>query len=214
MAGVVGLLALGSCALAAEFPAPPEGFGDLEAVPLEEVAPSDRGAAAPTGAPGESVGALEVRDGIAALAEALGGLWQSIPTYSPVGDSSRLTSGFGWRRSPLTGRREFHGGIDLAAARGTPIVAPADGIVARVFADAASGRVLVLEHGNGMETLFGHLDAVLVAEGQDVRRGQAIARLGSSGWRSTGPHLHYGIRVAKKYVNPRRYLFEGRRKGL
>lgn len=188
-----------------------EGFGNLEAVGLDEVAPEDR-AVAPrdTPVPPILLSPGPSRPGVGDLAEMVRGLWNAIPAYSPVNGSSRLTSDFGWRRSPFTGRREFHGGIDLAAARGTSIVAPADGIVERVFTDEASGRVLVLEHGNGMETVFGHLDDVLVAEGQGVRRGQAIAKLGSSGWRSTGPHLHYSIRFARKYVNPRRYLFEGR----
>lgn len=200
------------CAAAAAAGTGPEDFGNLEAVRLDEVAPEDRSAAPrDTPAPPILLPPGPSRPGASDLAEMVRGLWDKIPAYSPVNGSSRLASDFGWRRSPFTGRREFHGGIDLAAARGTSIVAPADGIVEKVFSDAASGRVLVLEHGNGMQTVFGHLEEILVAEGQDVRRGQAIARLGSSGWRSTGPHLHYSIRFARKYVNPRRYLFEARR---
>lgn len=193
----------------------PEAVGDFEEVSLDEVAPEERGQRAdgpapdPVALPREPTApALPGRGEAAALGEALRDLWRRIPAYSPVNGTSRLTSGFGWRASPFTGRREFHGGIDLAGSRGTPIVAPADGIVERVLDDRASGRVVVLEHGNGVETLYGHLDTVGVSVGQDVVRGQPLGTLGNSGWRSTGPHLHYGVKVAKRYVNPRRYLFE------
>jgi murein DD-endopeptidase MepM/ murein hydrolase activator NlpD len=193
--------------------------GNLETVSVDEVAPEERGQRADDPAPlpaqlppalGPEAGA---RGEAGELAEELRRMWRTIPEYSPVNGTSWLTSGFGWRASPFTGRREFHGGIDLAGRRGTPIVAPADGMVERVLHDDASGRVVVLDHGNGLETIYGHLDQVLVAQGQDVVRGQRIGALGSSGWRSTGPHLHYGVKVARKYVNPRRYLFEKGRAG-
>jgi murein DD-endopeptidase MepM/ murein hydrolase activator NlpD len=145
---------------------------------------------------------------LASFADELRRLWGAIPAYSPVGGRSWLTSGFGWRPSPFTGRREFHGGIDLAGPRGTRIVAPADGIVERAFLDDAAGLVVVLEHGNGIQTIYGHLDRVLVWEGKDVARGEPLGLLGNTGWRSTGPHLHYAVKVEGKYVNPRRYLFE------
>ncbi|MBI5014730.1 MAG: M23 family metallopeptidase [Deltaproteobacteria bacterium] len=193
------------------------GVGNLEAVHLDEVAPDEREQRADDRAPagGALPPELTTEDGgrrdLGELAEELRQMWRTIPAYSPVNGTSWLTSGFGWRASPFTGRREFHGGIDLAGPRGTPIVAPADGVVERVLQDDASGRVVVLNHGNGMETLYGHLDEVSVAVGQEVVRGQRLGALGSSGWRSTGPHLHYGVKLARKYVNPRRYLFEKER---
>lgn len=192
------------------------GGRSIESVALENVAPEDRESNADrvdgrgrTPLPSDEGAELGERAQLADFGDQLSRLWNAIPAYSPVNAKSRLTSGFGWRRGPLSGKREFHGGIDLAAARGASVVAPADGIVETVFVDDASGRVVVLEHGNGMETLYGHLDVALVSPGQGVRRGAPIGRVGTTGWRSTGPHLHYAIRVARKYVDPRRYLFEG-----
>lgn len=172
-----------------------------------EFAPPAGGGAKPGVAAVPREGSPSERDEAADFAAQLYRLWDAIPAYSPVNAKSRLTSRFGWRTGPLSGRREFHGGIDLAAAPGTPVVASADGVVEASFFDKASGRVLVLEHGNGIETVYGHLAVVLVAAGQEVRRGTPIGQVGSTGWRTTGPHLHYGIRVARKYVDPGRYVF-------
>lgn len=187
----------------------------LEAVSPEDVAPEDRDSRAdavakPARGPADPKGGHRSARGeaLASLGQELRRLWRSIPAYSPVNGTSRLTSGFGWRAGPFGGKREFHGGIDLAGARGTAIVAPADGFVERAYLDDTSGLVVVLEHGNGMETIYAHLDRILVWEGKEVARGETIGILGSSGWRSTGPHLHYGIKVEGKFVNPRRYLFE------
>jgi len=190
-------------------------MGDLEIVSPDEVAPEDRDARSDVREPSGSLASRGIagprateKEQFSLFADQLRKLWGSIPTYSPVNGRSRLTSGFGWRPSPFSGKREFHGGIDLAAARGTSIVAPADGIVERAFVDPASGLVVVLEHGNGMETVYGHLDRISVWEGKDVKRGEPLGTLGSTGWRSTGPHVHYAVKIEGKYVNPRRYLFE------
>jgi murein DD-endopeptidase MepM/ murein hydrolase activator NlpD len=188
----------------------------VENVRPEEVADEDRDARADAEASLTPRGPLRpgaatdpsANDQLVGLAEELRRAWQAIPQYSPVNAESRLTSGFGWRRSPVDRRREFHGGIDLAAPRGTSVVAPADAFVERVFVDGRAGLVVVLEHGNGLQTLYGHLDRVLVEPGQEVGRGVPIATVGSTGSRTTGPHLHYGIKLEGKYVNPRRYLFE------
>lgn len=193
----------------------PQPSASVETVRPEEVAPEDRKARAdgrgslpPLGPAPAPPGEPSAKDELAELAEGLRNAWQSIPQYSPVNASSRLTSGFGWRPSPLNRRREFHGGIDLAAPRGTSVVAPADGIVERVFTDPGAGLVLLLAHGNGLQTLYGHLESVLVAEGERVARGAPLATVGSTGSRTTGPHLHYAVKLEGKYVNPRRYLFE------
>ena len=116
-----------------------------------------------------------------------------------------VTSRFGYRTDPFTGLRRFHRGIDIANRRGTPVIAPADGLVARIYRDATLGLVLVINHGYGIITRYGHLHKVLVRVGQRVKRGQRIALLGNSG-RSTGPHLHYEVRLNGVPVNPFRYI--------
>ena len=118
-----------------------------------------------------------------------------------------LTSGFGRRISPFTGKPHLHQGIDIAAERGTGILAPARGRVAFVGSRGALGRTLEIDHGFGTTTIFGHCDAIHVKPGQHVERGQWIAAIGSSG-RSTGPHLHYGIKLAGRAVDPRHYILD------
>jgi murein DD-endopeptidase MepM/ murein hydrolase activator NlpD len=118
-----------------------------------------------------------------------------------------LTSRFGPRISPFTGRRQFHAGIDIAGAPGTAIVAPARGRVDFVGSKGPLGKSLVIDHGYGIVTQYGHNDQVLVKPGEVVERGQVVARLGNSG-RSTGPHLHYVVEVDGKAVNPIDYIFD------
>ena len=118
-----------------------------------------------------------------------------------------LTSRFGPRISPFTGLRQFHAGIDIAGARGTNVVAPADGRVEFVGTKGPLGHSLMIDHGFGIRTHYGHNDAVLVQRGEVVRRGQVVARLGNTG-RSTGPHLHYSVEVNGKAVDPIDYIFD------
>jgi murein DD-endopeptidase MepM/ murein hydrolase activator NlpD len=118
-----------------------------------------------------------------------------------------LTSRFGNRISPFTGARQFHAGIDIAGARGTDVIAPARGRVVFAGTRGPLGRTLVIEHGYGVRTLFGHNDENVVKRGQKVERGQVVASLGNSG-RSTGPHLHYVVEVRGKAVNPLDYIFD------
>ncbi|MBY0399593.1 peptidoglycan DD-metalloendopeptidase family protein, partial [Myxococcota bacterium] len=101
-----------------------------------------------------------------------------------------LTSRFGPRVSPFTGRRQMHAGLDIAAANGTPIIAPARGRASFVGSKGPLGRALVIDHGFGVKTMYGHTHEIFVKPGQTVERGQKIASVGNSG-RSTGPHLHY-----------------------
>ncbi len=116
-----------------------------------------------------------------------------------------ITDGFGPRKDPFTGRRAFHRGLDIAARRGTPVEAPADGIVLFAGHEHGYGRVIKLSHGFGYVTVFGHLSKILVHPGEKVHRGEIIGHVGSSG-RSTGPHLHYEVHVDGKAVNPLYYI--------
>jgi murein DD-endopeptidase MepM/ murein hydrolase activator NlpD len=118
-----------------------------------------------------------------------------------------LTSRFGSRVSPFTGGRQFHAGIDIAGARGTDVIAPARGRVTFSGKKGYLGRSLIIDHGYGIRTIYGHNDELFVKRGQSIERGQVIASLGSSG-RSTGPHLHYVVEVKGKAVNPLDYIFD------
>lgn len=116
-----------------------------------------------------------------------------------------LTSGFGYRIDPFTGLRQFHDGIDIANRTGAPIIAPADGVVSRAFKDFGLGLVLEIKHGYGFVTRYGHLSKIYVKVGKKVKRGERVAAIGNTG-RSTGPHLHYEVRLNGVAVNPRRYI--------
>lgn len=116
-----------------------------------------------------------------------------------------VTSEFGPRANPVTGRREFHPGIDIAAPISTPITAPANAVVLFTGEKAIYGQYLILRHGHGLTTHYGHLSRVLALDGQTVRDGEQIARVGNSG-QSTGAHLHYEVRLHGVPVDPRRYL--------
>lgn len=118
-----------------------------------------------------------------------------------------ISSRFGPRVSPFTGRRIMHKGIDIANGRGTAVVAPGAGRVVSVGRDRARGNVLSLAHGYGIVTRYGHLDKILVKEGQRVKRGRRIATMGNTGF-STGPHLHYEIRMRGVPVDPEKYVLE------
>ena len=116
-----------------------------------------------------------------------------------------LTSGFGYRIDPFTGLRQLHEGIDIANRIGTPIVAPADGVVARVYRNFGFGLMVEINHGYGIVTRYGHLSKSYVKVGQRAKRGERIAAIGNSG-RATGPHLHYEVRLNKVPINPMNYI--------
>jgi len=118
-----------------------------------------------------------------------------------------ISSTFGYRLDPFTGLQTKHDGIDIVAPRGTIIKAPADGIVTFAGVDPAMGNMLVLSHGYGIITRYGHNEAFLVREGRRVKRGDPLVTLGCSG-KCTGPHLHYEIRVNDLSVNPMNYLID------
>jgi len=127
----------------------------------------------------------------------------SLPQCLPI--EGRLTSGFGYRRSPFGRRSEFHEGVDLAAPRGTPVRVVADGVVVFAGYKPGLGRTVVVDHGNGVETVYGHHSRLLVSAGQRVSAGEVIAAVGDSG-RSTGDHLHFELRFNGKAVDPWPYL--------
>jgi murein DD-endopeptidase MepM/ murein hydrolase activator NlpD len=129
--------------------------------------------------------------------------WASTPSIWPV--HGWFSSGFGKRLSPFTGTIMLHKGIDLAAYSGTPIVAPADGRVEAVARDSGLGNVVVIDHGYGIKTLYGHLLQAYVHAGMHVKRGEKIAAVGNTGL-STGPHLHYEVHVNGQAVDPLRYI--------
>ncbi|WP_462325345.1 M23 family metallopeptidase [Desulfoplanes sp.] len=118
-----------------------------------------------------------------------------------------LTSKFGYRRSPFTGRREFHKGLDISAPTGTPIHATAGGRVVQIRKDHGYGKNILVDHGNGIVTRYAHLHKYAVKKGARVKRGELIAYVGNTG-RSTGPHLHYEVRLNGVPVNPFRYIVE------
>jgi len=118
-----------------------------------------------------------------------------------------LTSRFGTRVSPFTNQKQFHAGIDIAGERGTDVVAPAQGKVVFTGNRGPLGNSIIIDHGYGVRTQYGHGDNLYVKIGETVQRGQRIAALGNSG-RSTGPHLHYVVEVKGKAVNPLDYIFD------
>lgn len=116
-----------------------------------------------------------------------------------------VSSGFGSRESPFTGLPEFHSGLDIANHKGTPIVATADGTVAFVGDKGPLGRMIVINHGHGLVTRYAHIDKALKKQGDAVKRGDVVAQMGSTG-RSTGPHVHYEVRLNGVPVNPRDHI--------
>lgn len=130
-------------------------------------------------------------------------LLKSTPSIWPV--KGWLTSTFGYRSSPFTGRRELHKGLDIATRSGTPIIAPADGLVVFAGREGGFGNMIIVDHGYGITTRFGHCSSLEAKLGQKVKRGDVIARIGSTG-RSTGPHVHYEVAVNGVSVNPSRYI--------
>jgi murein DD-endopeptidase MepM/ murein hydrolase activator NlpD len=118
-----------------------------------------------------------------------------------------VSSDFGYRISPFTGRREFHNGLDIATREGTPIIAPADGVVTFAHSKWLIGNMVTIDHGHGMVTQYGHIKEFKVKKGDHVKRGQVIATVGNTG-RSTGPHVHYIVRLNGVPVNPEKYILD------
>jgi len=132
-------------------------------------------------------------------------LWQKniVPTMWPV--NGVLLSRFGERTDPFSGEGAIHPGVDISAPVGTPVHATADGIIGRAEYYGGYGKLIVIDHGNGMSTRYGHLSRYNVVPGQEVRRGEIIAYSGATG-RVTAPHLHYEVRMGGSAINPHPYL--------
>lgn len=128
----------------------------------------------------------------------------SIPSVQPVTNMS-FTSNFGIRSDPFRGTAAFHPGVDIQCGIGTAVYATADGMVDKAERSGGYGNLVEIDHGRGIQTRYGHLSKILVASGQHVKRGQLIALSGSTG-RSTGPHLHYEVRIDGRAVNPLPFL--------
>jgi murein DD-endopeptidase MepM/ murein hydrolase activator NlpD len=129
----------------------------------------------------------------------------AVPDMWPI--LGPITSGFGEREDPILGMGtgEFHKGVDIGARDGTPVHAPAPGRVVRVGWENGYGRVIYIDHGNGIVTLYGHLSGFNVTDGEEVVKGQVIGFVGHSG-RTTGSHLHYEVQIRGTAVNPHKYL--------
>lgn len=123
----------------------------------------------------------------------------------PCPASGRITSGFGSRKSPTKGASSNHQGIDISAPTGTSIVAAAAGEVVIATYSSSAGNYVMISHGGGVCTVYMHASSLLVSQGQSVKKGQTIAKVGSTGY-STGSHLHFGVRVNGSYVNPTKYV--------
>ena len=131
-------------------------------------------------------------------------LREMLPNSSPVA-AAYSSSSYGWRIDPLNGHRAFHEGLDFPASVGMPVYAAADGIVTTAVQTPDYGNLLKIDHGSGLETRYAHNSKLLVKSGDRVMKGQKIALIGSTG-RSTGPHLHYEIRLNGNPLDPREYL--------
>jgi murein DD-endopeptidase MepM/ murein hydrolase activator NlpD len=158
---------------------------------------------------GDAVAAIEAR--AARLEEDLSNYEAALaererfrPSIWPVEGES--TDTFGARGNPFGGGgSEFHPGQDIAAPRGTPVIAPADGVVVKADWQNGYGQTVVIDHGGGLTTRYGHLSKIEVVAGQEIRRGDELGQVGSTG-RSTGPHLHYEVRIGDVAVSPLYYL--------
>jgi len=134
--------------------------------------------------------------------------WDYIPTINPVtGKDWWMSSSFGWRISPMTGRRQFHRGVDIASRLKTPIIVTANGKVIKIAQDKFLGNYIIVKHNKSLITKYGHLNKILVKKGQEVNRGEKIGLMGNTGL-STGSHLHYEVIKDKRHLNPNNYIYD------
>ena len=147
-------------------------------------------------------------DEVAQLSRRAGEMASCIPAIPPVNPDPkkyRLSSGFGYRRDPFTGRSKRHTGVDFALKPGNPVYSTGDGVVESVkFELFGYGNQIVIDHGFGYKTRYAHMKSIGVAEGMKVKRGECIGLSGNSG-RSSGPHLHYEVMYKDAFVNPANY---------
>uniref|UniRef100_A0A6H2A112 Putative peptidase n=1 Tax=viral metagenome TaxID=1070528 RepID=A0A6H2A112_9ZZZZ len=129
--------------------------------------------------------------------------------WFPFYQHYRISSRYGWRTHPITGKKQFHNGIDISAPEGTPIYAPSGGIISEVWHDAINGNAMRIEHHNGKMSGFAHCQHILLSEGNDVDHATAVATVGNTG-RSSGAHLHWTLWKSKNtkdgHVNPKNWF--------
>lgn len=134
-----------------------------------------------------------------------GEILSSTPTMAPA--VGVLTDGYGSRKDPITGRRAFHRGLDISARRGTPVYAPADGVVVFTGRNGGLGKTIRISHGFGFTTMYGHLHEITAELGDEIHRGEQIGTVGNTG-RSTGSHLHYEVHEDGKSVDPLYFILD------
>ena len=134
-------------------------------------------------------------------------LYRNTPSIYPT--FGRISSPYGKRKHPITGKKDFHYGVDMANKKGTPVYATASGRVKVASRTAKMGRYIKIDHDFGFETVYGHMNRLLVKKGQSVEKGQMIGRMGNTG-DSTGPHLHYEVHRYNRYRNPAKYFIQER----
>jgi len=148
----------------------------------------------------------QILDNLAAMAGERVERWAATPSIWPV--KGHITSKFGPRISPFTGKKAFHSGLDIGSPRGREIKSPASGKVVVAAYDTRLGNFIRINHGFGIKTTYGHLSKMLVKYGKKVKRGDVIGLVGSTGKFSTGPHLHYQVAIHDKVVNPVQYILD------
>jgi len=148
----------------------------------------------------------KILEELSTVAQKKAAQWASTPSIWPV--NGRITSRFGPRVSPFTGKKRLHAGVDIGARRGTEIRSPASGKVVVAAYDGRMGKFIRIDHGYGIETTYGHLSKIHVKYGDRVHRGDLIGLVGSTGKFSTGPHLHYQVAVNDKVVDPIHYILD------
>lgn len=148
----------------------------------------------------------QILDELSAVAQKKAQQWASTPSIWPV--KGTITSRFGPRVSPFTGKKALHAGVDIGVPTGTEVRSPASGKVVVAAYDGRMGKFIRIDHGYGIETTYGHLSKIHVKYGDKVHRGDLIGLVGSTGRFSTGPHLHYQVAVNDKVVNPVHYILD------
>lgn len=157
------------------------------------------------------IGALEVAVASAKKKQQQMGVSNNSASYGggtfcwPAPSYTRISDDYGWRTHPTLGVQQFHNGVDMASPSGSPILAAADGVVVAASYNATMGNYVMIDHGGGLFTIYMHASALFVSSGNVVSAGDEIAAVGSTG-RSTGPHLHFGVRLNGSYVSPWNYL--------
>ena len=148
----------------------------------------------------------KILEDLSTVAQEKAAQWASTPSIWPV--NGRLTSRFGPRVSPFTGKKRLHAGVDIGARTGTEVRSPASGKVVVAAYDGKMGKFIRIDHGFNIETTYGHLSKIHVKYGDRVHRGDLIGLVGSTGKFSTGPHLHYQVAVNDKVVDPLHYILD------